>query len=71
MADLSGAQRLAYNKPQAFKAVAVTPSDSADLSVVASGVYIGGDGNMRVTLSGMDAGTHVDFIGLKAGSFCQ
>lgn len=46
---------------------AVTPSDSADLSYVTRSVYIGGAGNLRVTLKGMATGTYVTYTGMLVG----
>jgi hypothetical protein len=66
---LSLAQKMGYSSNQAFGAATVTPNDSEDLPSVAEGVYIGGDGNLKVTLAGMNDGSFVIFVGLKAGSF--
>jgi hypothetical protein len=50
----------------AWTAVAVTPNDSADLARVATrGLYIGGDGNLSVVMSG---GGTVAFTGLLGGT---
>lgn len=66
---------MAYQKLQAYRAAAVTPSDSVDVPSVStqdgSGnngcvLYIGGDGDLKVTTSGGDT---VTFVGLTAGSF--
>lgn len=45
-------------------AVVVSPSDSADLPHMTRALYVGGAGNIRVTLA---AGSVVDFTGLVAG----
>lgn len=42
----------------------VTPNDSADLTAVTRGVYIGGAGDLAVT---MKDGSEVTFVGLQAG----
>lgn len=66
---------MAYQKLQAYRAAVVTPSDSADIPSVStqdgSGnngcvLYIGGDGDLKVTTAGGDT---VTFVGLTAGSF--
>ena len=66
---------MAYPKLQAYRAAAVTPSDSADIPNVAnqdgSGnngcvLYVGGAGTLKVTTIG---GDDVTFSGLIAGSF--
>ena len=49
----------------AMNAVAVTPSDSADLTYTSRGVYAGAaGGDLRVTLLGGDT---VTFVGLAGG----
>ena len=49
-------------------AVAVTPSDSADLARVATkGLFVGGAGNITVDLT--DGKTAVLFTGVLAGTF--
>ncbi len=66
---------MAYQKLQAYRAAAVAPSDSSDIPSVStqdgSGnngcvLYVGGDGDVRVTTAGGDT---VTFAGLTAGSF--
>lgn len=66
---------MAYQKLQAYRASAVTPSDTADIPSVStqdgSGnngcvLYIGGAGNIKVTTAGGDT---VTFTGLLAGMF--
>jgi hypothetical protein len=66
---------MAYQKLQAYRAAAVTPSDTADIPSVSSQdgkgnngcvLYIGGDGDIKVTTAGGDT---VIFAGLTAGSF--
>jgi hypothetical protein len=49
----------------ATRARAVTPNDSADLPRPNSTLYIGGDGNVKVTTEEGDA---VTFVGVVAGS---
>lgn len=46
-------------------AEAVTPSDSADLTYEARGLYIGTGGDLKVTTAG---GSTVSFVGLPSGS---
>ena len=66
---------MAYQKLQAYRAAAVTPSDSVDVPSVStqdgSGnngcvLYIGGAGNLKVTTAG---GDEVTFSSVLAGSF--
>jgi hypothetical protein len=66
---------MSYQKLQAYRAAAVTPSDTVDIPSVStqdgSGnngcvLYIGGDGDVKVTTAGGDT---VTFVGLIAGSF--
>ena len=45
-------------------AASVTPNDSTDLSYCSRGVYVGAQGNLKVTLVGGDT---VTFVGLAAG----
>ena len=59
------------NKPflngrgNAYKAVAVTPNDSADLTDVGAAIYVGGDGDLRVKMA---SGDIVTFSGVVAGT---
>lgn len=48
----------------AQRAEAVTPADSTDLSAPARGFYVGGAGNVKVTMVG---GVDVTFTGMLAG----
>lgn len=66
---------MAYQKLQAYRAAVVTPSDSVNIPNVANQdgtgnngcvLYIGGDGDIKVTTVG---GDDVIFVGLTAGSF--
>jgi hypothetical protein len=66
---------MAYQKLQAYRAASVTPSNSADIPSVStqdgSGnngcvLYIGGNGNLRVTTAG---GDDITFVAVQAGSF--
>ena len=66
---------MAYQKLQAYRAAAVTPSNTADIPSVStqdgSGnngcvLYVGGAGNLKVTTAG---GDDVTFTGVLAGSF--
>lgn len=46
----------------------VTPNDSADLTVLARGLYIGGAGDVAVHMRGEDGGpTVITYVGLLAG----
>ena len=49
----------------ADNAAAVTPSDSTDLAYNSRALYIGGAGNLAVTMAG---GGDVTFTGIPAGS---
>lgn len=49
----------------AIHAVAVTPSDGSDLTYVSRGVYVGGAGDIKVTLLG---GETVTFSAVPAGT---
>ncbi len=48
----------------AYHAVAVTPSDTVDLTNVTTSIYVGGAGTMKVTTAGGDT---VTYTGLLAG----
>lgn len=48
----------------AFDAIVVTPNDGADLSQIVRGIYVGGGGNLRVTMVG---GATVTFVGVTPG----
>jgi len=48
------------------RAAAVTPSDSADLAYTTKGLWVGGVGNVKVTMAGGDA---VTFTAVPAGTF--
>lgn len=55
-----------YDVQSATGAVAVVPSDGADLARgIAKGIYVGVAGNLRVTLAGGDT---VTFTGIAAGT---
>lgn len=45
-------------------AAAITPNDGADLANTTRGIYVGGSGNLKVTMVG---GEQVTFTGLAAG----
>lgn len=63
---------MAYQKLQASRAVAVTPSDTTDIPNPANGpntgcvLYIGNGGNVRVLTAG---GDDVVFVGVASGTF--
>lgn len=52
----------------ATKAVAVTPSDSTDLTTYAKAIYVGGAGNIAVIMKYNSADTGVTFNGVTAGT---
>lgn len=57
-----------WNTPpvhQAMDATAVTPNDSTDLGYITRALYIGGDGDVKVTMKG---GSAVTFSGCAAGT---
>lgn len=47
-------------------AFVITPNNTTDLEQVTRAIYVGGDGNIAMRLANND--THVDFIGVKAGT---
>lgn len=49
----------------ASRAEAVTPSDSTDITRNSRGIYVGGAGNLAVTMVG---GGNVTFVGVAAGT---
>jgi hypothetical protein len=51
----------------ADNAVAVTPNDSTDLTYVTRCVYVGGAGNVTVTMAG--GGSNVAYVAVPAGTF--
>ena len=66
---------MSYQKLQAYRAAAVTPSNTVDIPSVSTQdgtgnngcvLYVGGDGDVRVTTAGGDT---VTFVGLSAGTF--
>lgn len=63
---------MSYQKLQAGRAAAVTPSDTVNIPAVTGGtnngcvLYVGGDGDLKVTTIG---GDDVTFVGLSAGTF--
>jgi|TARA_R100001460_G_scaffold32823_1_gene64338 hypothetical protein len=63
---------MAYQKLQAGRAAAVTPSDTLRIPDVAGGVnngcvlYVGGAGNIKVQTVG---GDEVTFVGISTGTF--
>jgi len=65
---------MAYQKLQAGRAAAVTPSDTLRIPDVAGGVnngcvlYVGGAGNIKVQTVG---GDEVTFVGISTGTFIQ
>ena len=65
MADDFSTNEEGLNSP-ANDAAAITPNDSTDLSKTTRGLYIGGDGDVKVNMA--NTGTAVVFAGAKAGS---
>lgn len=63
---------MSYNKLQAGRAAAVTPSNTVNIPAVTGGtnngcvLYIGGTGNLKVLTIG---GDEVTFVGVPGGSF--
>jgi hypothetical protein len=63
---------MSYQKLQAGRAAAVTPSDTVNIPAVTGGtnngcvLYVGGDGDLKVTTIG---GDDVTFVGVLAGTF--
>ncbi len=66
---------MAYQKLQAYRAAAVTPSNTVNIPSVSTQdgtgnngcvLYVGGDGDVKVTTVG---GDEVTFVGLSAGTF--
>ena len=66
---------MATPKIQVSRAAAVTPNDTADIPSVSTQdgtgnngcvLYVGGDGDIKVTTAG---GDEVTFVGLSAGTF--
>ena len=63
---------MSYQKLQAGRAAAVTPSDTVNIPSVTGGVnngcvlYVGGTGTLKVTTIG---GDDVTFTGVPAGTF--
>ena len=65
---------MAYQKLQAYRAAAVTPSDTANIPSVSSAtgksfgcvLYIGTAGNIKVVTVG---GDEVTFVGINTGAF--
>ena len=58
-----------FESGPATKAIAITPSDSADFpapDTYTKGLYVGGDGDVKVLL--VEDTTAVTFVGMKAGS---
>ena len=64
MSDKFGNYHAGLESP-AERAFAITPNDSADLSVFPRAIYVGGAGNIKVTTMGGDT---VTFSGCLAGT---
>jgi hypothetical protein len=63
--DIEG--QISVDKLQASSAFTVTPSDSTDLSVITSALYVGFTGNVSLICSGDSAA--VTFFNVPGGSF--
>lgn len=63
-ADVLSGQPYSLDSP-ASNAAAVTPNDSADLTVVTRGLWVGGAGTVVATMRG---GGDVTFSGIPAGT---
>lgn len=50
----------------AARAIAVTPDDATALTLVTRGIYVGGAGNLAVTMKADD--NDVTYVGVAAGS---
>jgi hypothetical protein len=52
----------------ASRALAITPSDSTDLTFVTKAIYVGGGGSIKVELVGDTTPANVTFTSVQAGS---
>lgn len=66
MATNKFAQNDNATQAPASYAFVITPDNTTDLEQVTRAIYVGGDGNIAVRLYGNS--THVDFVGVKAGT---
>lgn len=55
-----------YGGGSAGNCSSVTPNDSADLPSICRGIWVGGAGNLAVTLS--ESGENITFTGVPAGT---
>lgn len=60
------ATKVVPSESPATEAVAVTPSDTVDLTNYARSIYVGGVGTVRVDMVG--SGASIDFVGVQAGT---
>jgi hypothetical protein len=65
MTDYATHQGYLVEGRPAASAAAITPNDSADLSNVTRGIYVGGGGNVKVDMN--DTGTAVVFYNVPVG----
>ena len=54
------------NPPLNAKAIS-SPSDTVDLENFTRGIYVGGSGNVKVTMAGTEGDIDLTFVGLAAG----
>ena len=67
--DLYRDENVDYSAP-AVDGVAVTPADGSDLAIISRALWIGGAGDLKVTMKGMqgDAGSSITLVGIPAGT---
>ena len=58
-----------HERNNAKNGFSVTPDDSNDISNVSNGIYLGGEGDLQVTLENMEDEESITFTGMKAGIF--
>jgi hypothetical protein len=69
MTRAAGAQAASLATAPGQKAVAVTPHDTNLLAFETVGIYIGGAGNLAVTMAGDSTATPVVFTALPVGAY--
>ena len=67
MALLNPTQGERSAQAPASNGFAITPSNATIFAQYTRAIYIGGDGNISVRLADMET-SHVDFVGVKAGT---
>ena len=58
-----------HERTNAKNGFSVTPDDSNDISNVSNGIYLGGEGDLQVTLENMEDEESITFTGMKSGIF--